>query len=201
VRNTHKRFSTIVRRLVWVTGGLVLTSALLVGCGDEKPTPELAADGQALPTFEMSSAAFPAEGDIPQPYTCDGADISPPLEWAAPPQGTQSLALIADDPDAPSKTWVHWVLYDLPPDQRALAEGVPQQENLPEGGLQGKNDFKKVGYGGPCPPKGKPHRYYFRLYALDTKLGLSPGATKSQVLEAMAGHVLAQAELMGRYGR
>ena len=182
--------------------GLLLTLALLpTACGSEKLTPELAAGEQALPSFEMTSAAFAPGDAIPQQYTCDGADLSPPLSWAAPPEGAQSLVLIADDPDAPGKTWVHWVLYDLPPNQRELPEGLPPQETLPKLGTQGKNDFGKIGYGGPCPPKGKDHRYFFQLYAVDVKLNLAPGATKSQVLEAMAEHVLAQAELMGTYKR
>lgn len=202
MRNNHERPPTVLRRLIWPTIGLWLVSVLLLtGCGSEKPTPKLAAGEEKLASFEMTSAAFAAGTTIPQQYTCDGADLSPPLSWAAPPEGTQSLVLIADDPDAPRKTWVHWVLYDLAPDLRELPEDLPQQETLPEIGTQGKNDFGKIGYGGPCPPKGKPHRYFFRLYAIDTKLNLSPGSTKSQVLEAIAGHVLAEAELMGEYGR
>jgi Raf kinase inhibitor-like YbhB/YbcL family protein len=192
---------SITRGLLWSIVGLVLAAMLLSGCGREEPTPELAPAGQAIASFEMTSAAFDQGGTIPQQYTCDGPDLSPPLRWAAPPEGTQSLVLIADDPDAPAGTWVHWVLYDLPPGQRELAEGLPQQETPAEGGTQGKNDFGKLGYGGPCPPKGKPHRYFFRLYALDIKVDLSPGATKGEVLEKMAGHVLAEAELVGRYGR
>ncbi len=180
---------------------LILGLLLLCSCQGDKPTPELAAGDQELSSFEMSSAAFAPGGDIPRQYTCDGDDLSPPLEWAAPPQGTQSLVLIADDPDAPGKTWVHWVLYDLTPELQALPQALPPQETLPEIGTQGHNSFGKIGYGGPCPPKGKPHRYFFQLYALDIKLNLAPGASKSQVLQAMAGHVLAQAELMGRYGR
>jgi Raf kinase inhibitor-like YbhB/YbcL family protein len=191
----------IIRRLTWSIGGLLLTSVLLTGCEGKEPTPALASDKQNILSFEMTSAAFDQGGTIPQQHTCDGPDLSPPLRWAALPEGTQSLALIADDPDAPGKTWVHWVLYDLPPDRRELAAGLPRQETLAEGGTQGKNDFGKIGYGGPCPPPGKPHRYFFKLYALDVKLDLSPGETKSQVLERISGHVLAEAELMGRYGR
>jgi Raf kinase inhibitor-like YbhB/YbcL family protein len=197
-------------RYLWFINNalLILGLLLLCSCQSEKPTPELAAGGQEPPSFEMGSAAFSPGGDIPRQYTCDGDDLSPPLEWAAPPQGTQSLVLIVDDPDAPGKTWVHWVLYDLPPELQALPQALPPQETLPEIGTQGRNDFVpvqggfgKIGYGGPCPPKGKPHRYFFQLYALDARLDLAPGANKSQVLQAMAGHVLAQAELMGRYER
>jgi hypothetical protein len=152
-------------------------------------------------SLEISSAAFSAGETIPKKFTCDGPDASPKLTWSVPPERTQSFALIMDDPDAPVGTWVHWVLYDLPADTRELAEGVPKQEQLPNGGRQGRNDFGKIGHGGPCPPPGKPHRYFFKLYALDAKLNLKAGATKAEVERAMKGHILAQAELMGRYGR
>jgi Raf kinase inhibitor-like YbhB/YbcL family protein len=151
--------------------------------------------------FELSSPAFGAGADIPKQYTGDGKDVSPPLRWAEPPQGTKSFALICDDPDAPRGTWVHWVLFNLPADRRQLEEGVPTDGELPGGARQGKNDFGKIGYGGPAPPPGKPHRYYFRLYALDGPLDLAAGATRSQVVTAMKGHILAEGELMGRYGR
>ena len=151
--------------------------------------------------FELKSQAF-KEGDlIPDKYTCEGPDVSPPLRWNDPPRETRSFALIADDPDAPMGTWVHWVIFNLPERQRDLPEGVPSREKLPNGARQGLNDFKRVGYGGPCPPPGKPHRYYFRLYALDTMLDLKPRVTKARVLEACKGHILAEAELMGRFGR
>jgi Raf kinase inhibitor-like YbhB/YbcL family protein len=152
-------------------------------------------------TMNITSGAFSAEGTIPRKYTCEGADVSPPLAWSGAPAGVQSYALIADDPDAPVGTWVHWVLYDLPADTKALAENVPKQEQLLNGARQGRNDFRKIGHGGPCPPPGKPHRYYFKLYALDKKLDLKPGATKAEVESAMKGHILAQGELMGRFGR
>jgi len=152
-------------------------------------------------TFQMTSTAFSSAEMIPRKFTCDGPDISPQLAWNEPPAGTQSFALITDDPDAPVGTWVHWVLYDLPPSARSLDEAVPKQEQLPSGARQGRNDFGKIGYGGPCPPPGKPHRYFFKLYALDAKLNLKPGATKAGLERAMKGHILAQAELIGRYGR
>jgi Raf kinase inhibitor-like YbhB/YbcL family protein len=150
--------------------------------------------------MKLQSPAFPADGSIPAKYTCDGQDISPPLSWDAPPAATKSLALICDDPDAPMKTWVHWVVYNLPPETRSLPERLPAGNSLPNGGLQGITDFRKVAYGGPCPPGGT-HRYFFKLYALDALLDLKPGATKAQVEAAMKGHILAQAELMGRYRR
>jgi Raf kinase inhibitor-like YbhB/YbcL family protein len=157
--------------------------------------------GGSAMSFKLSSTAFQPGGDIPSKYTCSGADVSPALNWTDPPAGTQSFALIADDPDAPVGTWVHWVAYDFPAGSRQLPEGVPKTEAVSGGGVQGQNDFHKTGYGGPCPPPGKPHRYYFKLYALDSKLNLKPGATKKAVEQAMAGHILAQAEVMGRFQR
>ena len=152
-------------------------------------------------SLQMSSGAFSAGEAIPKKFTCDGPDVSPQLKWNDPPANTQSMALIMDDPDAPGSTWVHWVLYDLPANTRELPEGVAKQEQLSSGARQGRNDFGRVGYGGPCPPPGKPHRYFFKLYALDTKLNLKAGATKADVERAMKGHILAQGELIGKYGR
>jgi hypothetical protein len=152
-------------------------------------------------TFILESKAFKQGEDIPRRYTCEGDDLSPALLWSEPPVGTKSLALIADDPDAPVGTWVHWVFYDLESHVRELPEGVAKAEEVQGVGKQGLNDFRKVGYGGPCPPPGKPHRYFFKLYALDTKLTLGPRASKQDVEKAMKGHILAQAELMGRYKR
>ncbi len=151
--------------------------------------------------FELTSNAFKEGEVIPKIYTCEGEDLSPPLRWSNPPPGTRSFVLIADDPDAPAGTWVHWVLYNIPLDLHGLAEGIPPQETLPNEAQQGLNDSKEIGYGGPCPPPGKPHRYYFRLCALDRELSLKPRATKAQVIEEMKGHVLAEAQLMGRFGR
>ena len=152
-------------------------------------------------SFQLTSTAFAAGGTIPKKFTCDGPDVSPALVWADPPAATKSLALIMDDPDAPVGTWVHWVLYDLPSSVRDLPEAVPKQEELPSGARQGRNDFRKIGYGGPCPPAGPAHRYFFKLYALEAKVNLKPGATKADLEKAMKGHILAQTELMGRYGR
>ncbi len=152
-------------------------------------------------TIEITSAAFGSEGAIPAKYTCDGADASPPLEWAGLPGGTKSLALICDDPDAPVGTWVHWVIYDIPPALSGLPEGVPPSEITPQGAKQGVNDFRRTGYGGPCPPPGGPHRYFFKLYALDIAPGLPPGASKADLLRVMEGHILGEGALMGRYQR
>jgi Raf kinase inhibitor-like YbhB/YbcL family protein len=150
--------------------------------------------------MNLESAAFTANGMIPSQYTCDGQNISPELNWDAPPTGTQSLALIVDDPDAPGQIFVHWVLYDLPAEVRHLPKAVAAQATLLNGGIQGKNDFGNLGYGGPCPPSGI-HRYFFKLYALDRELGLQSGATKAQLEAAMSGHILATSELIGRYSR
>lgn len=151
--------------------------------------------------LQLKSTAFQDGQVIPRQYTGDGENWSPPLEWTAPPTGTQSLALICEDPDAPRGIWVHWVLFNLPPDARKVNEGAASDGNLPKGAVQGTNDFRQIGYGGPAPPPGKPHRYFFRLYALDAKLDLPTGTNRSQLLHAMRGHILAEAQLMGRYGR
>ena len=151
--------------------------------------------------FAISSASFQNGGDIPKKFTCDGADISPELQWTSPPSSSQSFALIADDPDAPVGTWTHWVLFDLPAQTSSLPEAVAKVDELPAGGRQGRNDFRRIGYGGPCPPPGKPHRYFFKLYALDGKLNLKPGVSKQEVEQAIQGHILGQAELMGKYQR
>lgn len=151
--------------------------------------------------MRLASNAFAANGLIPVKYTCDGEDISPPLFWDEVPTQTQSLALIVDDPDAPGRTFVHWVVYDIPPTVHQLPEKVSSANTtLPDGGVQGKNDFGKLGYGSPCPPTGT-HRYFFKLYALNQKLGLTAGATKNQIVAAIDRHVLATAELIGRYQR
>jgi Raf kinase inhibitor-like YbhB/YbcL family protein len=150
--------------------------------------------------IKINSPAFEDGGMIPSKFTCDGQDMSPALGWEAVPENAKTLAIICDDPDAPMGTWVHWVIFNIPADLGGLEEDVPADEVLPSGALQGKNDFRRIGYGGPCPPGGT-HRYFFKIYALDAELDLSPGATKSQVLEAMEGHILAQGKLMGRYSR
>lgn len=151
--------------------------------------------------MEIKSSAFQNGADIPRKYTCDGSDVSPPLTWENPPSGTKGFALIADDPDAPAGTWVHWVIYDLPANTKELAEGAKPNETLASGAKQGINDFRRIGYGGPCPPRGPAHRYFFKLYALDAQTNLKPRATKQQLLDAMKGHILAEAQLMGRYKR
>ena len=150
--------------------------------------------------IKVISTAFQEGGMIPKQYTCDDQNISPPLEWDSVPANAKTLALIADDPDAPGKTWVHWVVFDMPATTKSLPENVPAQETIAGGGKQGTTDFRRIGYGGPCPPGGT-HRYYFKVYALDKELGLDNKTTKDQLLKAMEGHTLAQGQLMGKYKR
>jgi len=160
----------------------------------------LTTGGQAM-AFTVKSSAFQAGGEIPVRYTCDGKDISPDLAWSGAPEGTKSFVVICDDPDAPVGTWVHWVIYNIPSQTTSLPKGVPTIRELPDGSRQGVNDFHRIGYGGPCPPKGPAHRYFFKIYALDTKLNLSSGATKKQLIDTMKGHILGETHLMGRYKR
>jgi Raf kinase inhibitor-like YbhB/YbcL family protein len=151
--------------------------------------------------MQLTSSAFLAGEPIPAKYTCDGNNVSPPLQWSGAPPGTKSLALLVDDPDAPMGIWVHWVLFDLPANTTELAEDLAKSQYLPNGSKQGLNDFKHLGYGGPCPPPGKPHRYFFKLYALSAPLDLKPGVTRKEVERAMDKLVLAQGQLMGTYKR
>ena len=152
-------------------------------------------------SFPISSGSFANGGNIPKKFTCDGADVSPELSWTQPPAGTQSFALIADDPDAPIETFVHWVIYDLPPTTSALPEGIGKVDELANGSRQGQNDFDKIGYGGPCPPGKPPHRYVFSLYAVDTMLNLPASTTRKQLEKALRGHILAHGEVIGKYQR
>ena len=151
--------------------------------------------------FELTSAAFASGATIPQKHTCEGGDVSPPLAWTDPPSGTKALALVCEDPDAPAGTWVHWVVYDLPATARSLPEGAAPEPSRSDGSRQGRNDFKKIGYGGPCPPPGPPHRYFFRLYALDRTLDLEPGLDSKSLVAAMSGHILDEGVLVGTYER
>jgi Raf kinase inhibitor-like YbhB/YbcL family protein len=172
---------------------------LLSACGGGS-RPAAPGDESEKMTIELSSTAFDSGGAIPTRYTCDGMDVSPPLQWSSIPEGTRSLALVADDPDAPGGTFVHWVIYNLPPDARRLPEAVPQRQSLQGGAAQGVNGAGTVGYTGPCPPSGT-HRYYFMVYALDTELDLGGGATREGLVNAMKEHVLAAGRLMGTYRR
>ena len=149
----------------------------------------------------VDSQAFDHNQSIPVKHTCDGEDVSPPLSWKEEVGGIRSYAVVVDDPDAPGRTFTHWVLFNLPPDSRSLPENIPKQATLDNGAVHGKNDFGKMGYGGPCPPSGKPHRYRFHVYALDKMLDLQPGTSKDSLLKAMEGHILADSEITGMYGR
>ena len=185
-------------------GMFVLFAALTLPAAsaqNQQSSNRIEKDGRAIPMIQLSTTSFTPGGAIPKNFTCSGADVSPELSWAAPPAGAKSMALIVDDPDAPAGTWNHWLLYNLPPSAHELPENQSRTPELANGALQGKNDFGKIGYNGPCPPPGKPHRYFFRLYALDTKLDLKSGADRRALDQAIKGHILAQAELMGTFGR
>ena len=151
-------------------------------------------------SIKLTSTAFKEGEPIPRQYTCNGVNVSPSLEWSGVPKSAKTVVIIADDPDAPAGAWVHWVLYNLPADNIGMVENLPATDELKAGGFQGKNDFGKIGYGGPCPPSGM-HRYFFKIYALDSELPLKAGATKAEVEKAMEGHVVAQGQLMGTYRR
>jgi Raf kinase inhibitor-like YbhB/YbcL family protein len=163
-------------------------------------TPSVFTTTEVNMSLGLTSPAFQQGSPIPVAYSCRGRDVSPALNWGESPAGTKSLALIMDDPDAPMGTWVHWVIYNIPASARGLPEAVPAGPQLKDGSLQGKNSGGQNGYNGPCPPSGT-HRYFFKLYALDTALSLSSGANKDQLLKAMQGHILAQAELMGTFSK
>lgn len=178
---------------------LTIPALLVCSCKDSEQADSGAVGGKKM-EIKITSSAFEDGGLIPAKYTCDGADVSPPLQWDAVPEGTKSIALISDDPDAPMGTWVHWVLFNLPAQTRELPENVPLDETLPNGAKQGITDFGRVGYGGPCPPSGT-HRYFFKIYALDTELQIDTGAGKRGLLKAMEGHILGQGQLMGKYKR
>lgn len=183
---------------------LLITFIFIGSCQGKGGSNETVSDnkkiGERRMDINITSQSF-AEGDmIPKRYTCDGENVSPPLAWTLPPIGMKSYALICDDPDAPMGTWVHWVLFNLPADSKELHENIPPQEILENGAKHGINDFRKIGYGGPCPPSGT-HRYYFKMYALDIELDLESGITKQQLLQAMKGHILAEGKLMGKYKR
>jgi Raf kinase inhibitor-like YbhB/YbcL family protein len=158
-----------------------------------------AAQTPTMDALHLTSSSFEADAALPAKYTCDGTNVSPALAWNDPPAATKAFALIVDDPDAPGKTFVHWVIYDIPGTARMLPEGVPNGAKLDDGSQQGKNDHGKTGYSGPCPPKGVVHHYFFKLYALDAKTNLKPQATKPELVQAMKGHILAEADLIGRF--
>jgi hypothetical protein len=187
---------------------LFIVSVIVTGywygrAGDYRQTTQKETKGEAAKMADLTvkSDNFEQGKAIPKKYTCDGEDLSPQLSWSEPPEGTRELAMIVDDPDAPMGAWVHWVVWGIPPDSTNLPEGVPKIDSTTIGLKQGKNGFGKIGYGGPCPPHGSDHRYFFRLYAVDTRLDLKPKAAKWDVLNAIEGHVIAKGELMGKYGQ
>ena len=176
-----------MRSIVFAVAGILFLSICTAG-GD-------------VMAFALKSSAFKDGEMISSHYTCKGEDLSPPLEWDGAPKEAKSFAIICDDPDAPFVTWVHWVIYNIPGDISELPEGIPAEETLPNGAMQGKNDFRKIGYGGPCPPPGEPHRYFFKLYALDTVLEVKPGLKKKELLKAMEGHILGKTTIIGKFKR
>lgn len=189
-----------MRKLGVLSLSVALVSFGVSACAPSAPLTSAPPGIVGRPALDLTSTVFAAGESIPSEVTCDGDDISPPLQWSDPPAGTQSFALIVDDPDAPIGTWVHWVLFNLPGDSRSLPKAVPPDAELADGSRHGNNSWPRLGYGGPCPPSGT-HRYVFKLYALDGKLDLEAGAGKEDLLQAMEGHVLAEAELMGTYAR
>jgi Raf kinase inhibitor-like YbhB/YbcL family protein len=198
VRSLRSRVGAIVvKQVILLLAIWMVCLSTMAACAREAPAPQKEIEIAAL----LSSIAFKDGEKIPVKYTCDGQGISPPLAWGEPPQKTQAFALIVDDPDAPGGVFTHWVLFNVPANVRQLGEGVPAQERLQNGALQGKNDFGSIGYGGPCPPHGPAHRYLFTLYALDAPLDFKPSASKKQLLDATKRHILARGQLTGTYQR
>jgi Raf kinase inhibitor-like YbhB/YbcL family protein len=191
-----------VRRIILC---LTLAVVLLSACTPYAPeapgqTIDDPLDMEEAVSIEITSSAFAHESAIPEKYSCKGENVSPALAWGEPPAGTQSFALIMDDPDAPGGTWVHWVLFNIPASARGLPEAFPADATLPDGSMSGNSSFGRTGYGGPCPPSGT-HRYFFKLYALDEMPAISAGATKGELEKAMVGHILANGELMGTFSK
>ena len=186
-----------MRKMLYIS--LVLPF-LFCRCNKKEVSSVSVKEGVKKMTIKVTSRAFEEGGMIPSKYTADGANISPPLQWEGIPEGTQSIALINDDPDAPMGTWVHWIMWNIPPNKKELPENISPDQKLTDGSSQGITDFRQLGYGGPAPPSGT-HRYFFKVYALDTKLDLSTGSTKAQLVKAMEGHILAEGQLMGKYKR
>jgi len=186
-----------------LTLACVCTAVLINSCDRTSAAEEAVApaDDEESLALKLTSPAFLEGEPIPAKYTGEGLDVSPPLQWVQSPPTTASFAVTCDDPDAPMGTWDHWVIFNIPADSRKLAEAVPPQEVLPDGTRQGLNDFGEVGYRGPMPPPGKPHRYFFRLYALDSVLDLPKTAKREDLEKMMKGHVIAEAKLMGTYQR
>jgi Raf kinase inhibitor-like YbhB/YbcL family protein len=196
ILNACRREVTMNRLFI----AMVMTAAVTLAACEPEKEESVAQNGGASMTLQVTSSAFQDGGMIPPKYTADGADVSPPLAWEGMPEGTKSFALICDDPDAPMGTWVHWVMWNIPPEVMSLDEGIPAVAELADGSQQGTTDFRRIGYGGPAPPSGT-HRYFFKVYALDTTLDLDSATTKAKLVKAMTGHVLAQGQLVGKYTR
>ena len=181
---------------------IILAAILLIGCGSKNVPKQTEKETKQNYTIELkiNSSAFEEGGMIPEEYTCDGDNVSPELSWSGAPPETKSFALICDDPDAPAGEWVHWVIYNIPSSEKELHEGISADKKLYNGTMQGINDFREYGYGGPCPPGGT-HSYYFKLYALDTTFDIQKDVSKEVLLDAMKGHILAQGQLTGKYSR
>ena len=179
---------------------LALVTVILSACASTEKQPAISdpLEMEELVSIEITSSAFAHETAIPTRFSCKGEDVSPALTWGEPPAGTQSFALIMDDPDAPVGTWDHWLLFNIPVAARGLPEAFPSDATLPDGSMSGKNSWGTTGYGGPCPPSGT-HRYFFKLYALDEMLAISAGASKGELEKAMVGHILAKGELTGTF--
>lgn len=192
MRGKTARMAVPIALQVWISIFLLASAAYAAGQGEVK-------EGGNM-TMQLTSSAFASQTPIPAKYSCKGSDVSPPLEWANVPQGVKSFALIVDDPDAPMGTWVHWVYFDIPASARSLPEAIPPGAKLPDGSIQGLGSSRDNRFHGPCPPSGR-HRYFFKLYALDTMLGLSPSTNKQALLNAMKGHVMAEGQLMGYFSK
>jgi Raf kinase inhibitor-like YbhB/YbcL family protein len=181
--------------------GIVVVALAMAACSRAADPGSASEPKGETMAIKLTSVAFEEGMPIPPKHTGQGDDVSPALQWTGVPAGAKSLALICDDPDAPAGTWVHWVIWNIPPEAAGLPEAVPQKVELPDGSKQGMNDFRQTGYGGPMPPAGKAHRYFFKVYALDIRPDLKPGTTKDKLLDAMKGHLLAEGQLMGTYQR
>lgn len=200
-----RRRSTLLAVTIVIVLAFFASTRLFRNLRHTVPAPSVFRERNTMPStsqgFVLASTAFPNGTPIPSRYTCDSDDVSPALAWSGVPPETQSLALIADDPDAPMGTWTHWLIWNIPAGATLLPEDVPKIELLDNGARQGLNDFHRIGYGGPCPPAGKPHRYFFKLYALSARLDLKPGATKAALESAIQPHLLAQTQTMGTFQR
>jgi Raf kinase inhibitor-like YbhB/YbcL family protein len=198
LKNISRRESTMTSKIFY----LLLFSLLIFSCGQKDETKPISNQTKQEKAMELkiTSSAFEESGMIPKNFTCDGDNVSPELSWSGSPAETKSFALICDDPDAPAGIWVHWVVYNIPGNAKGIPEAVSTDKQLYNGTIQGLNSSRKTGYSGPCPPGGT-HRYFFKVYALDTTLTIQGDVTKDILLESMKGHILAQGELMGKYTR